>query len=101
MESVTITVSDEVASNLRRLAACRDPAPTLATLVEELLEMHLMLEERLGGREFRIPLQPLEITPVHPGSGLGDVSANHDAYLADDEFASWQRDQPSDEPAHE
>ena len=101
MQSLTITLSDETAANLRRLAACRDPEPSLATLVEELLELHITLEDRLGGREFRIPLKPLEITPVHPGSGLRDVSANHDAYLADDEYASWQREQSSDEPPPE
>jgi hypothetical protein len=101
MQTIVITLSDELASNLRRLAAGRDPEPSLATLIEELLTTHILLDERLGGRAFRIPTKPLEITPHYPGSGLNDVGINHDAYIADDEFASWQRDQPSDEPAHE
>ena len=94
-------VSDELAAELRRLAARRDPEPSIAALIEELLALHVMLEERLGGREFRMPTKPLQITSVDVEDGPTDVSINHDAYFVDDEVASWQRDEPSGEPTHE
>lgn len=94
MRSITITLSDELTTELRRIAESRDPEPTIEQLVVEILEQHVLLTGILGDREFRMPLKPLTITPVDHGDGPSDVSANHDAYFADDEFASWNRNPP-------
>lgn len=44
-----------------------------------------MLEEKLEGLEYRPPQRPFRPTPAENGSGLSDVSANHDRYLAEED----------------
>ena len=42
------------------------------------------LREYLAGRGYFAPFRPLRITPAPVGSGLHDISVEHDKYLAED-----------------
>jgi len=43
------------------------------------------LEEKLAGYEYRPALRPYRPTPAEKGSGVSDVSVNHDHYLAEED----------------
>ena len=44
-----------------------------------------LLEEKLEGLEYRRPQRSFRPTPAERGSGVSDVSVNHDHYLAEED----------------
>lgn len=56
--------------------------PALTAVVQTALREFLERRERVEEPEFR----PFRITPAKKGSGLSDVSINHDKYFAEDAY---------------
>ena len=82
MKQLTISLPDDLAEALddyrRRQVLSEED---LAAVVGTLLRQHLMAYGYLWES---LPFRPLIITPFEEGSGLSDVSINHDHYLAED-----------------
>ena len=79
MKRATITLPDELESALEAYRRSQDvPLPLTA-------RAHAALREYLTRRGFLSPSQerPFKITPAHKGSGVKDVSAQHDRYFAE------------------
>ena len=81
MTDVMITVSDDLEEALMAYQRGREgdrglPAAIEAVLRDYLIATGYLLDQR--------PFRPLRITPAPDGSGLHDVSINHDKYLAED-----------------
>jgi hypothetical protein len=79
MKRATMTFPDDLAEALDRYVKAQEAAPALTTVVQA------ALREYLRERGFLRPYRALKITPAEKGSGLGDVSVNHDRYLAESE----------------
>ena len=88
MRRATITLPDDLASDLDSFLSSQDPAPSLTRLVQTALRRFLdekRLERAFEVREFRPAQGPLRLTIPEQGSGESDVSVEHDRYLTDDE----------------
>jgi Arc/MetJ-type ribon-helix-helix transcriptional regulator len=80
MKRATITIPDELEAKLEEYVRRQEVPPALTAVVQTALREFLERRERGSGeREFR----PFRITPAEKGSGLSDVSVNHDKYLAE------------------
>jgi hypothetical protein len=79
MKRATITIPDDLAAGVDEYLRAQDAPPALTTL------MQAALREYLRERGFPRPFRPLKITPALQGSGLTDVSVNHDKYFAEGE----------------
>ncbi|MFZ0307034.1 MAG: hypothetical protein WAL89_02585 [Candidatus Sulfotelmatobacter sp.] len=79
MKRATITLPDDLAAGVDEYLRAQDAPPALTTLVQA------ALREYLRERGFPRPSRPLKITPAPQGSGLTDVSVNHDKYFAEGE----------------
>jgi hypothetical protein len=79
MKRATITLPDDLAAGIDEYRLAQDAPPALTTV------MQAALREYLGERGFLRPFRPLKITPAPQGSGLTDVSVNHDKYFAEGE----------------
>jgi hypothetical protein len=79
MKRATITLPDDLAMGVDEYLRAQDAPPALTTLMQAALREYL--RERGFPRSFR----PLKITPATQGSGLTDVSVNHDKYFAEGE----------------
>lgn len=77
MRRATITLPDDLAEGVDEYLRAQDAPPALTTL------MQAALREYLRERGFPRPFRPLKITPARQGSGLTDVSVNHDKYIAE------------------
>lgn len=77
MKRTTITLPDDLADGIDEYLSAQDVRPALTTL------MQAALREYLQERGFLRPFRPLKITPAPQGSGLTDVSVNHDKYFAE------------------
>jgi hypothetical protein len=82
MRRATITLPDDLESELRDYLTSQDAPPSLTSLVEAALRRYLH-EKRLAARQYRPPEGPLRITIAEAGSGASDASLDHDRYLAD------------------
>lgn len=80
MQRVTITIPDELQSELDAYLERDDSPDALDTVVEDALWQYLMTSG-LDDREYR----PFRITPIveKDDKGEPDVSINHDKYLAE------------------
>jgi hypothetical protein len=74
-----MTFPDDLADALGRYVRAQEVPPALTTVVQA------ALREYLRERGFMRPYKPLKITPAAQGSGLSDVSVNHDRYFAETE----------------
>lgn len=79
MKRATITLPDDLAAGIDEYLSAQDAPPALTTV------MQTALREYLRERGFLRTFRPLKITPAQQGSGLTDVSANHDKYFAEGE----------------
>jgi hypothetical protein len=76
MRRATITIGDEIESQLESWMRQQDAMPSLTTVVQAALKEFLAL------RGFGNAPRKLQITPSKKGSGSVDVSVEHDRYLA-------------------
>jgi hypothetical protein len=84
MKRATITIPDDLEAELSSYLRDQDPAPSLTRIVQTALRHFLAetrLERELNRREVRPASKPLQITPAEHGSGVDDVSIEHDRYL--------------------
>ncbi len=79
MKRATMTLPDDLAEAVDRYLKAQEAPPALTTVVQAALREYL--RERGFLRQYR----PLQITPAARGSGLSDVSVNHDRYFAETE----------------
>ncbi|MGA7217089.1 MAG: hypothetical protein WBX38_02175 [Candidatus Sulfotelmatobacter sp.] len=79
MKRATITLPDDLAAGIDEYLNAQDAPPALTTV------MQTALREYLRDRGFLRTFRPLKITPAPQGSGLTDVSVNHDKYFAEGE----------------
>ncbi len=84
MKRATITIPDDLEGELSAYMVSRDAPPSLAALVQTALRRYLA-EHSLTERGYRPPKGPFAVTPSDPGSGQGDVAAEHDRHLAERE----------------
>ncbi len=74
-----MTLPDDLADAVARYVRAQEVPPALTTVVQA------ALREYLQERGFLRPYRPLKITPATRGSGLSDVSVNHDKYFGERE----------------
>jgi hypothetical protein len=74
-----MTLPDDLAEALNRYVEAQEARPAFTSVVQA------ALTEYLRARGFLGPHRPLKITPATKGSGLSDISANHDLYFAETE----------------
>jgi hypothetical protein len=79
MKRATMTLPDDLAEAVDEYRQAQEAPPALTSVVQAALRAYL--QERGFLRSFR----PLKITPATQGSGLTDVSMNHDKYFAEGE----------------
>jgi hypothetical protein len=77
MKRATMTLPDDLTEALDRYVKAQEVRPPLTTVVQA------ALREYLRQRGFLRSYRPLRITPAAKGSGLTDVSLNHDRYFAE------------------
>jgi hypothetical protein len=76
MRRATITISDEIDADLVAYIRQQEVSPALTAI------MQAALQEFLARRGFTPGARKLRITPAKKGSGVKDVSVDHDRYLA-------------------
>ena len=81
MKRATITLTDELETELNAFLKDRQPRPSLTALFQAALRQYLENQKWLE-REYRPPLRPLSISVAEQGSGNTDVSIRHDSYLS-------------------
>ncbi len=77
MKRATVTIPDDLAKAVKKYMRDQENPPALTTLVQSALRQYLTM------RGYLAPGAPLRITPAKPGSGLHDVSVEHDRYFAE------------------
>jgi hypothetical protein len=77
MKPTVIELSDDLVEGLRQYSLGRFPNADLATVAQQ------AIREFLVGRGLLPPRPGLRITPAEPGSGLGDLSVDHDRYFTE------------------
>ncbi len=82
MRRATITIPDDLEAQVNAYLEAQEPPPSLTGLVQAALRRYLR-EHRLKQRQFQPPRRTLRITPAPEGSGMGDVSVEHDRELAE------------------
>jgi len=76
MRRVTITLDDDLEASLDVYIKQQAVAPPLTVVVRAALKEYLEHRGFVSGRP------KLRITPARKGSGVRDISARHDRYLA-------------------
>jgi hypothetical protein len=84
MRRATITIPDDLEADLNSYFKTQDVAPSLTGLVETALRKFLE-EKRFESMQYQAPLKLFRPTPAETGSGLHDVSIEHDRYFAEPE----------------
>jgi hypothetical protein len=84
MKRATITIPDDLETELGSYMARQDAPPPLTSIVEAALRRFLE-EKRLEAWQYQPPRRPALITPAPKGSGEEDIAREHDRHLADDE----------------
>ncbi len=77
MKRTTVTLPDDLADAVESYARDQEAPPALTAVVQSALRQFLTQRGYLGRR------RPLRITPARQGSGLTDVSREHDRYFAE------------------
>ncbi|MGC2112355.1 MAG: hypothetical protein WA655_22745 [Candidatus Korobacteraceae bacterium] len=77
MKRATVTIPDDLADAVKNYVRDQEARPTLTVVVQS------ALRQFLTQRGYLRPHGPLRITPAKRGSGLKDVSVEHDRYLAE------------------
>ena len=77
MRRAPITIGDELESSLDAYLRQQDARPPFTAVVQA------ALKEYLAQRGFSAKPRTLRITPAKKGSGLRDVSIEHDRYLTE------------------
>ncbi len=77
MKRATVTIPDDLADALESYARDQEARPTLTVVVQA------ALRQFLAHRGYLRPRGPFHITPAKRGSGLRDVSQEHDRYLVE------------------
>ena len=77
MKRATVTIPDDLADAVESYARDQEARPTLTVVVQSALRQFLAQRGYVGTR------RTLRITPAKRGSGLKDVSLEHDRYLAE------------------
>jgi metal-responsive CopG/Arc/MetJ family transcriptional regulator len=77
MRRATITIPDDLAKAVDKYIAEQEATPTLTAVVQAALRRYL--EQRGVLQKPR----PFRITPAKKGSGVHDLSINHDKYFAE------------------
>jgi len=80
MKRITVTLPDDLAQALTAYAQAKGVSGTkvMETALREYLQNRQLLE-----RDYQPAHTRIRITPAEQGSGLNDVSVNHDRYLAE------------------
>jgi len=80
MKRITVTLPDDLAQALAAYAQAKGVSPTkvMQTALREYLQNRQLLE-----RDYQPAPRGIRITPAEQGSGLNDVSVNHDRYFAE------------------
>jgi hypothetical protein len=76
MRRTTLTIPDDPAQAVEGYVQAQKAPPALTTVVQ------VALREYLTERGYPRPAGPLRITPAKRGSGYGNVSQEHDRYMA-------------------
>ena len=84
MRRATITIPDDLDAELDVYMKEQDVAPSLTGLVEAALRRFLD-EKRFESLQYQPPRSSFRPAPAEKGSGLHDVSLDHDRYLAEPE----------------
>ncbi len=79
MKRATITLPDELEEALEEYRRAQDVPPALTAITQAALQEYLAKRGFTSDRVFR----PFEVTPAREGSGVADVSANHDEHFAE------------------
>lgn len=82
MKRATVTIPDDLERELNAYLQKQDAPPSLTAVMQAALREYLQTQ-RLRERDYRVARGPIRITPAKQGSGLSDVSVNHDRYLAE------------------
>jgi hypothetical protein len=77
VKRTTVTIPRDLEAELESYLKRQDVRPALTAVVQA------ALREYLANRSYIPPTKPLRITPARKGSGLRDVSLNHDRYFAE------------------
>jgi hypothetical protein len=77
VKRTTITIPRDLEAQLESYLKRQEVRPALTAVVQA------ALRQFLANRSYIPPSKPLRITPAKRGSGLTDVSINHDRYLAE------------------
>jgi Arc/MetJ-type ribon-helix-helix transcriptional regulator len=77
MKRATVTIPDDLADAVESYVRDQEARPALTVVVQSALRQFLSQRGYLGRRS------PLHITPAKHGSGLTDVSQEHDRYFAE------------------
>lgn len=80
MTETTITIAADLEDALESYRVRRGLPSSLSVVVEDVVREYLTSH----GYLLVPPFRPLRITPAETGSGLTDVSVNHDRYLTED-----------------
>jgi hypothetical protein len=78
MSRTTVTIADELTEGIERYRRDHNPAPDLTAVVNDAVREYLVERGYIHIPTGRI----LRRTPAEQGSGLHDVSIEHDRYFA-------------------
>jgi hypothetical protein len=79
MKRATMTLPDDLVEAVDQYVKAQENPPALTTVMQS------ALREYLQRRGYLRPHRALKITPARKGSGLHDLSQNHDRYFAETE----------------
>jgi hypothetical protein len=79
MKRCSVTLPTDLVAGVEEYLRTQDVPPAFTTFIQA------AVREYLVERGFLRTYRPLKITPAAKGSGLNDVSVNHDKYLAEAE----------------
>lgn len=77
MRRVSVTLPDDLNKALESYVRDQEAPPSLTVVMQSALRQFLAQRGYLGRRK------PLHISPAKRGSGLSDVSQEHDGYFAE------------------
>jgi hypothetical protein len=78
VKRATVTIPGDLEARLEAYLERQEVRPALTAVVQA------ALREYLANRSYIPPTKPLRITPARKGSGLRDVSLNHDRHFAEE-----------------
>lgn len=82
MKRATVTIPDDLERELNAYLQKQDAPPSLTAVMQAALREYLQTQ-RLRERDYQPARGSIRITPAKQGSGLSNVSVNHDRYLAE------------------